>query len=249
MDKEKEITGIEPHSIVNSGRSFDSFEETIFTLVWEKLFNSMTTKEFVLDRPLRQIVTGIDFNEEGEPYIDFRPSDFTKKGFDFTFNKLESMSSKPIRICNDMNEVFISFFLFSMIENKFPFVRCYFSSTVLKYLLYFGVGEGGCFFNVLACIKMQTAINQRLYRLMKSNQNKGNKTVTISVTTLKDKYNVPDYDFTQIEKRILKHFQEKLLSNNYSDIAVKYEPIYETNRKRIGRPAVIAIKFTILKKK
>ena len=29
MDKEKEITGIEPHSIVNSGRSFDSFEETL----------------------------------------------------------------------------------------------------------------------------------------------------------------------------------------------------------------------------
>lgn len=244
MDSVK-IDGIEPHVFITCSRRYDDFEENIFSLTWGKLFKSMQTDINAFEKPLKEICSGLSFTDkDNEPYIEFRSSDLSKMGHAWVFKKFENIQEKRLVLSNDADSTKISFPLFSSIEDKAPFIRCYFSSISLRYLLYFGIGVGGCFFNVLASLHMRTALRQRLYRLVCSNRTK--KEFTLKISTFKSNFNVPDYDFFKLKEKILNPFVEKLAENPYDSIIISYEPVYE--QKRVGRPKVISIKFKILKK-
>lgn len=246
MEKFK-ISGIEPHIFLNCSRRYDDFEENIFSLTWGRLFTSMQTDINVFQKPLRHICSGLSFTkEDDEPFIEFRASEISKRGYYWVFNKFMTMQSKRLIITEENNLPQISFPLFSSIENRNPFIRCYFSPISLRYLLYFGKGVGGCFFNVMASISMGSGIKQRLYRLICSNMDK--LEVCLSVETLKHNYNVPNYDFHKLKDKIIDPFINKLRNNPYDPIECSYEPIYGHSSKA-GRPAVKTIKFNFKPRK
>lgn len=237
------IDAIEPHIFINCISKYDDFEEKIFALTWGKLFRSMQTDIDVFNKPLKEICNGLSFTEgDKEPYIEFKHSDLSKMGFLWVYEKFSSITRKTLRISTSKDSPIIDLYLFSAIENKNPYIRCYFSPVSLRYLLYFGESVGGCFFSVAASIHMGTAVRQRLYRLIRSNLNK--KSFVLGVNTLKNNYNVPDYDYFFIKKRILDPFVKILMENPHDKISISYQPIYDQKYK-IGRPKVEAIKFII----
>lgn len=238
------IDAIEPHCIVNSRRRFDNMEETIFTLAWGELYSSMTKNYDIFTEDLREMCPNLQFTDKNEPYLYFYPSKFSKMGFDYIFKKFMSLQTNPITIYNKENKPILSFPLFSVVKREKGRIKCFLSDTAIRHLLYFGIGEGGCFFNTAASLEMGTAIWQRLYRYLKSYQNNDDIPV-LTFERLRERFNV-NYDVDRFTRRILKPLIQKLKENPYCDITATYELEKEIYGK--GRPRIIGVKFYVQKK-